>query len=108
MAREFIGGRRNGTTTDEVPLPDEVVTNPGDEVRVKIPNSLSVEVYALGDDGKLHYQVTLSPKKWQRSGDPCPNCGSRDNNLVAAKQTEQVVPTMGGPIYRFSEKKLAL
>jgi hypothetical protein len=108
MAREFVGGTRNGTLTDAVPLPDEAVKNPGDEVKVKIPGSLASEIYALGDDGKLHYQVTLAPKKWRHSGDPCPNCGSRDNQVQATAATEQVLPTIGGPIYRYADKRLAV
>jgi hypothetical protein len=33
------------------------------------------------------YQVTLAPKRWRQSGDPCPNCGSRNNQVNPARES---------------------
>jgi hypothetical protein len=65
-------------------------------------------VFRVNNLTRSHGREEGLEKKWQRSGDPCHNCESRDNSVVAAAQAERVLPTIGGPIYRYGDKRLAL
>lgn len=109
MGREFVGGTRNGTECAEDLVPGEALQQPGNGAKVKIPDSQSSEIYILGEDDRLHYQFTVTPKKWERSGDPCPICASNQTQLIQfVAAPDRIIPTLGGPLYRLNGRRYAI
>ena len=84
MGCEFVGGTRNGTECTERLVPNEALQTPGDGVSVNISGSQASEIYVLGEDGKLYYHFTQTPKTWIAVATPVPSARANKPNWFKA------------------------